>query len=171
MLFNCAFAHPSIILRKSVLDENNLFYNVQYEKAEDYRMWYDMMKMSKGYNLRKPLIRYRHHAGQVTKVNAKEQKIVVTAMRKVMYDTLNLGTDDYLEVFSQICNGVREFNEEEYAKIREWMKKSLSCDNEYHKGILKKNLAIINYNIRKNSKISNYKPLTIKEYLYILRGI
>ncbi len=171
MLFNCPFAHPSIMLRKSILDKHNLFYNTKYEKAEDYRMWYDMMKVSKGHNLQEPLLRYRHHQGQVTKVNAKEQKIVVTEMRKVMYATLNLDTDAYLEVFTKICNGVREFEEEEYAKIREWMKKTLSADNQYDKKILKKILTIINYNIHKQSKISNYKPLSIREYLYVLRGI
>lgn len=171
MLFNCAFAHPSIIIRKAILDENNLFYNIKYEKAEDYRMWYDILKVSKGHNLRETLLRYRHHQGQVTRVNAKEQKIVVTEMRKVMYNTLNLDTDAYLEVFSQICDGVREFNEGEYAKIREWMTKSISGDNGYDKKILKKILAIINYNIHKQSKISNYKPLSVREYSYMLRGI
>ncbi len=171
MLFNCPFAHPSIMLRKSILDKNNLTYNVKYEKAEDYRMWYDMMKVSKGHNLQTPLLRYRHHQGQVTKVNAKEQKIVVTEMRKVMYGTLNLGTDAYIDVFTQICDGVREFSEDEYAKIRVWMKKALSADNEYDKKILKKILAIVNYNIYKKSKIKNYKPLSIRECLYVLRGI
>lgn len=171
MLFNSGFAHPAVMIRKSTLDENNLFYNIEFEKAEDYRMWYDVMKVSKGHNLQEPLLRYRHHSSQVTKTNVKEQTIAVTKMRKVMYDTLNLGTEEYLEVFSKICNGVRTFDDIEYRKVRDWMKKSLESDNEYNKKVLKRTLVSINYAIHKKSKISNYKPLAIREYLYMLKGI
>lgn len=171
MLFNSGFAHPAVMLRKSVLDENNIFYNLEFEKAEDYRMWYDIMKKSMGHNLQEPLLRYRHHSNQVTKTNVKEQTTAVTKMRKVMYDTLNLGTQEYLEVFSKICNGVRTFDEAEYKKARNWMEKSLASDNEYDKKALKKVLSIINYDIHKKSNISNYKPLAMREYLYMLRGI
>lgn len=171
MLFNSGFAHPAVMIRKSILDKKNLFYNTEFEKAEDYRMWYDIMSVSKGHNLQEPLLRYRHHQNQVTKTNVKEQTIAVTRMRKVMYNTLNLGTEEYLEVFSKICNGVRTFDYEEYIKVRNWMKNSLTSDNEYNKNILKKTLASINYRIHKQSKIRNYKPISIREYLYILRGI
>lgn len=171
MLFNSAFAHPSVMIRRALLEKYGIFYNLEYEKAEDYRMWYDILKVSKGHNLQEPLLRYRHHQNQVTKTNVKEQTVAVTKMRKVMYDTLNLNTEEYLEVFSKICNGVRNFEKDEYAKIRDWMKKSLTSDNEYDKKSLKKDLSSINYNIYKNSKISNYKPLAFREYLYILKGV
>lgn len=171
MLFNSGFAHPAVMIRKSVLDKEKLFYNIEFEKAEDYRMWYDVMKVSKGHNLQEPLLRYRHHQSQVTKTNVKEQTVAVTKMRKVMYDTLNLGTEEYLEVFSKVCNGVRTFDDEEYIKVRGWMKKSLESDNYYNKKMLKNVFASINYSIHKQSKISNYKPLAIREYLCMLRGI
>lgn len=171
MLFNSAFAHPAVMLRKSVLDKNKIFYNRDFEKAEDYRMWYDIMRVSKGYNLQEPLLRYRHHQNQVTKVKVEEQTVAVNKMRKVMYDTLNLDTEEYLDLFTKICNGVRQFDDAEYEKIRCWMKKSLTSDSEFDKKILKRNLISINYRIHKNSKISNYRPLGIREYLYLLRGI
>lgn len=171
MLFNSGFAHPAVMIRKSVLDEKNLFYNTEFEKAEDYRMWYDIMKTSKGYNLQEPLLRYRHHQNQVTKTSASEQAASVTKMRKIMYDTLNIGTEEYLVLFSKICNGVRKFDDEEYCSVRTFMKKSLSANNEYNKKILKKTFGSINYRIYKQSNISNYKPLSGREYLYILRGI
>jgi hypothetical protein len=149
MLFNSGFAHPAVMIRKSVLDENKLFYNTEFEKAEDYRMWYDVMKVSKGHNLQEPLLRYRHHQNQVTKTNVKEQTTAVTKMRKVMYDTLNLGTEEYLEVFSKICNGVRTFDEAEYKKARSWMKKSLKNNNGYDKKALKRHCRCYHYSMIK----------------------
>ena len=171
MLFNCPFAHPAVMIRKFILDNYNILYNLEYEKAEDYRMWYDIMSVSSGYNIQQQLLRYRHHQKQVTKVNADEQAIAVTKMRKIMYDTLNVDTQEYLELFSRICNGERVFNESEYAKIRCWMSKALAASNKYNKKILKETLSSINYTIRKKSDINNYKSLAFREYLYMLKGI
>lgn len=171
MLFNCAFAHPSVIIRKSILDNHNICYNLEYEKAEDYRMWYDIMRVSKSHNIQEPLLKYRHHQSQVTKTNKTEQTISVTKMRRVMYETLRLNTDDFLDLFALISNGVRTFNAQEYQKIRDFMQLTLIAPNEYNKKLLRKVLSIINYDVKKHSRIDNYKPLSFREYLYMLRGI
>lgn len=170
MIFNSAFAHPAVMIRSSILSDN-IRYDIDFEKAEDYKMWYDIMRVSKGYNIQEPLLRYRHHQKQVTKVNKDEQTVAVTKMRKVMYDTLQIDTQQYLELFSRLCDGIRIFNESEYMMLRELMKKTIAASNEYDKKELKKTLSSINYNIQNKSKIKNYKPISYIEYLYMLRGI
>jgi hypothetical protein len=40
---------------------NKLNYNVLYEPCEDYKLWLDLLKVSKGYNLPEVLVYYRLH--------------------------------------------------------------------------------------------------------------
>jgi glycosyltransferase involved in cell wall biosynthesis len=58
---NSPFAHPSVLIRKEVLMLNKLNYNVLYEPCEDYKLWLDLLKVSKGYNLPEVLVYYRLH--------------------------------------------------------------------------------------------------------------
>lgn len=70
-IFECAFAHPSTMIRKQVF--NSLSYrNVT---AEDYKLWCEIILG--GYrvaNIPKVLLKYRDHDSQVTKSNQKRLK-------------------------------------------------------------------------------------------------
>lgn len=68
------FIHPSVMIRKSVLIENNLRYNKEREPAEDYDLWVRLMPYGKFNNLIKPLVTYRIHAGQISQRSFKIQK-------------------------------------------------------------------------------------------------
>lgn len=170
MIFNPAFAHPSVMLRSEIINTHNIRYDISFEKAEDYKMWYDILSKSKGHNVQNPLLRYRHHQSQVTKTNKTEMHIAVSKMRKLMYATLCLNTDKYLELYTRICNGERTFSEAEYSSARELFALILSSPCDYDKKSLKKTLSFINYAIYKNCQHKNYKPLSLWEYLYVIKG-
>lgn len=68
------FIHPSVMMRKSVLTENNIWYNNDREPAEDYDLWVRLMPYGKFNNLNKPLVTYRIHAGQISQRSFKIQK-------------------------------------------------------------------------------------------------
>lgn len=170
MIFNSAFAHPAVMMRKDVLDNAGLRYNFDFEKAEDYRLWYDILSVSNGYNIQECFLRYRHHKSQVTKTHKTEQNIAVNKMREVMYRTLNLGTDDYFSIFSRICDGVRKYSQDEYMQVRNFMISSLKADNIYNKKILKRVLLSINLSIFTESRPKGYKPISLKEYIHIIKS-
>lgn len=67
LLFNSCFAHPSVMIRRSVLDINGLRYKDEYRGLEDYELWWQISKYSKLNNLSTPLLKYRHHKGQETR--------------------------------------------------------------------------------------------------------
>ena len=168
MLFNSAFAHPAIMMRRDIVEKYNIRYDIAFEKAEDYKMWHDILLVSDGYNIQEYLLKYRYHSSQVTKTCIEEKTSAVTKMREVMYKTLNLENDDYLELFAQICDGKREFSEEEYSSFLELVK--LSKKSGYSKKELMNNWSSINRSIHRKSKIKNYKMLTMRERLIALRG-
>lgn len=59
LMRDCYLAHPAAMIRKSVLIENNIFYNEFYSPAEDYKLWADLLPLTEFYNIQEILIRYR----------------------------------------------------------------------------------------------------------------
>ena len=66
LLFNTCFAHPSVIIRKNVLEKHNLRYKDEFRGLEDYELWWQISKYTQINNIAQPLLRYRHHKGQET---------------------------------------------------------------------------------------------------------
>lgn len=169
MIFNCAFAHPTVIIRKSILDLYNIKYNFDFEKAEDYKMWYDILLKSKGANISKHLLKYRCHPQQITQANKNEQNASTNKIRQLQYTSLRLNTNCYLDIFKGICNGKRNFSNEEYILLRKFMKLTLKAPNNYDKRFLKKQLSGINYSVYKKSEKIQYKPLSFTESILYLK--
>lgn len=59
MVGHCCMFHSACMIRKSVLDENNLRYESQYTPAEDYALFCRLLKKTDFYNLPEILFRYR----------------------------------------------------------------------------------------------------------------
>jgi len=59
--FQAAFCHPTVMLRKSVLEENNLNYPKDYYRAEDYALWVELLRYTKAYNIQSTQLKYRKH--------------------------------------------------------------------------------------------------------------
>ena len=64
LLVNAPFAHPSVTIRKEVLIKNDINYSSGYEPCEDYKLWTEILKVSKGANLGEVLLYYRLHESQ-----------------------------------------------------------------------------------------------------------
>lgn len=73
LLFSCPFAHPSVMLRGTVLRDKGLRYEEAFEKVEDYRLWTQLAKYGEFANLPEPLLRYRKHPGQVCATSSQVQ--------------------------------------------------------------------------------------------------
>ncbi|WP_052399128.1 glycosyltransferase family 2 protein [Candidatus Francisella endociliophora] len=66
LLYYVPFAHPSVIIRRKVLINNNIFYNHEYKNIEDYKLWVDLYKYTEFSNIQKVLLYYRVHDNSVT---------------------------------------------------------------------------------------------------------
>ncbi|MCJ7773765.1 MAG: glycosyltransferase, partial [Desulfobacterales bacterium] len=72
-LFYNSFCHPSIIIRKSILDQNNIHYgNMRY--AQDYKFTSQILKYSKGANLPEFLIQWRTSQTQISSIKSEDQQ-------------------------------------------------------------------------------------------------
>lgn len=79
---NTSFAHPTVMIRTSVLRDNCLYYKTEYPHAEDYKLWCDMAQYTKLANIPEVLLYYRINQTQVSNKFSKEQKETAQKIRE-----------------------------------------------------------------------------------------
>jgi len=65
----CCIAHSACMIRKSVLDTNNIRYEEYYSPAEDYRIFVKLMDVTHLYNIQEVLLEYRDSVNNTTTTN------------------------------------------------------------------------------------------------------
>jgi hypothetical protein len=66
MLSANAFAHPSVLMRRSTILDYELTYNPAFEPTEDYELWSRMMLIGEVHNIPEALLSYRVHDKQIS---------------------------------------------------------------------------------------------------------
>lgn len=94
LLFNSCFAHPSVIIRKSVIDKYNLRYNDEFRGLEDYELWWQIGKYSNLNNISMPLLRYRFHKGQETQNVTPRVRDAFMKFAQCRFRDLNIAVSD-----------------------------------------------------------------------------
>lgn len=88
IVLGCPVAHPSVLVRKSILDKYNLRYRPEYKHAEDYDLWSRMIKYTHIHNLPDILLKYRCHGTNISIVKADEQNRITCEIRNNMIEFL-----------------------------------------------------------------------------------
>jgi len=86
-VFNC-FYHPTVMIRRSILEEHHIRYVREYEYAEDYKLFCDLAAVGDAINLAEPQLLYRVHIGQISTTKRKAQEL---AALKVVAHQAGLG--------------------------------------------------------------------------------
>ena len=73
MLYGNCIAHPTAMIRKQVLDENNIWYDEQYRHSQDYRLWEQLVPYGNFAKLKQALLLYRVSDQQITKKSSSSQ--------------------------------------------------------------------------------------------------
>jgi len=105
MFFFNHIPHPSVMLRKSVLVQNNLKYDKNYIHAEDYALWLQMLKFTNVYIIQETLVLHRLHENQISEIYNKEQYSTARKIRLELLSKLGISPteqelflyEDYLE--------------------------------------------------------------------------
>ena len=79
-------AHPSIVLRSSVLNQPRMRFDPDFPDAEDYELWTRMVLTTRFANLPETLLRYRKHDKQVTQ---KKMEVVNTTSGRIKIGLLH----------------------------------------------------------------------------------
>ena len=101
--FNCPFAHPTVMLRRRVVEEHHLRYDPRSIAVEDFDLWTRLLKFTRGANLPDQLLHYRLHESSVTSrdwalMNDNSTNVLQEALREIIPDV----TDDQARFHRQI---------------------------------------------------------------------
>lgn len=116
MLFNnVGPRHPSVMIRKSFLDENKILYREEIRKAQDYALWIDCINAGAMFAcLEEKLLLYRIHREQITTAEYREQSEYVKKIIQKNLMKIFMIEQKGAEVLSTLYSNKYEFTVEEY---------------------------------------------------------
>jgi glycosyltransferase involved in cell wall biosynthesis len=85
-LLGSPFAHPTVMLRRSVIERHGLRYR-EVPRAEDYDLWPRLLAHTRGANLPEPLLRYRLRERSMQSKSdqlARHDRIALSAIQRLV---------------------------------------------------------------------------------------
>lgn len=72
----CCVAHTAMMVRKSIIDDNNIIYNKKYYPVEDYDLLSQLMDVTNFYNIQSVMVMYRIHKNSVSVVHKQKMDMM-----------------------------------------------------------------------------------------------
>lgn len=130
-LFNTPFAHPSVIIRKEIIEKHNLEYDENYKHAEDYELWSRIIGHTKISNISKVLLRYRMHPESASKKNSSIQAENSNRIRLRLLKQLNISPmPTELDIHRRFIRPDYLNPKDFISQLEEWLNKILSANKK-----------------------------------------
>ena len=133
MVFNCPLAHPSVIIRTSLIKKHNLYYSSEFTHSEDYNLWSDISQYAQLANVSEVLLDYRVHENQITG-NAKFLAVKNESLNAIRTRHLKMlgivPTTEELIIHNLISNGEKPNTIEQLMSAEVWLKKIVDVNNK-----------------------------------------
>ena len=133
MVFNCPIAHPSAIIRSSLIKQHNLLYSSDYTHAEDYYFWSQIAEYSQLKNTSEVLLNYRVHENQITG-NVKFLGVKMNTLNAIRSKHLKMlgvsPTSEELDIHTMISDGNTLTSLEQLVAAEIWLLKILNLNEK-----------------------------------------
>lgn len=84
LFYSNPIAHPTVMIRKSVLEDSQVRYDENLIAAEDYDLWIRLSQHTKICNILNLLVHYRLHNTQTSALKKKEEQLIVNRSRLLL---------------------------------------------------------------------------------------
>lgn len=142
MLFATSLVHPSVIIRKNLLDKFRLRYNPSLSHTEDYDMWVRCVKHFPISNLNEILIHYRVHKKSNFQIFKDESLQISKEIKKTLLQELGLDpSQEEIELHTSFVPKNQEKLMEFIDNKERWLNRILISNkrtNTYNQKSLKK---------------------------------
>lgn len=167
-LFDCPFAHPTVMIRKDFLDRDKLRYDGSYYPTEDYELWGRVLDLFPCVNIPEVLLHYRVHESSMTCSDWGEMDTKAAAVAGRQLKAL-LGHDlpDSNILFHRNIGRGESFsclNFEELHRGEDWLIKLLQANSEhqnYGKAAFDEVVSLVWFRLCFHSRILGIKVLQI----------
>jgi glycosyltransferase involved in cell wall biosynthesis len=130
MLFNSPLVHPGVIMRSSLIKENNLQYRADFPHMEDCDLWYRLKNITQFANTTKVLLKYRVSGQNVTIVHRHTANERKKEFYKLILKDLNITpTAEELAFHLGFWNNNIIPTAETIYKYRMWLDKLLKANS------------------------------------------
>lgn len=165
-LFDCPFCHPSVMMRKDMFLEHDLWYDGEYYPTEDYELWARAIELFPTVNLDEVLLRYRIHESSMT--GSDWDAMDKQAARVALPLLHNLGivpSKAELRLHRNIGRGrscqLRDMEEVEQAE--QWLNRLITANQQkgcYDHAALAQTIALIWFRVCMNSSSLGFSLLS-----------
>lgn len=123
LLVNSCFAHPTVMIRKSIISGNGFEYDFDLMPAEDYALWYRISTKTKLTNLPEILLQYRMHSGQITQLKQKKQHESISKIRSsILRESLKFDfSDREFVLHNSLLNNSYSLSREYVIDAKKWL--------------------------------------------------
>lgn len=119
-IFSTPFTHPAVMMRRDIVVDNNISFDLAYKYAEDYDFWIKILMHGKGYNFKVPLLLYRDTPNSQTNIGVEraiERKNTISAIQKKALKAIGLELNqrdlDFMYILS-LSNHIKELDFSKY---------------------------------------------------------
>ena len=124
LLFTATVCHPTLMIRKSVLETNGLSYSTSAKHVEDFDLWTRLALHTKFATINEALLLYRDHASQVSHVYSDIQKVNSDTVRQNYLNALNfVYTPVELNIHHLISSNKKIISKQDLKAIENWLAK------------------------------------------------
>lgn len=124
LLFSVVINHPTVMMRRSVILENDFRYAPLFNGAEDYDLWVRIAKRHKIANIPEVLLFYRIHPNQMAKTFSEKQVRLANSIRqRMLCELCDEISDEEYEIHSEISYTNAKFDFEWIKAALEWLAK------------------------------------------------
>lgn len=129
LFFNSCMSHPTVMFRKSLLEQHQVSYSPAYKHAEDYALWVQLIDKTKFSNSPLALLQYRVHASQVSSAHHTEQQKTADTIRSIMLQRIGVMPDaKEQELHRRICAGQKMESPQQLMQLEVWFKKLIDAN-------------------------------------------
>lgn len=122
LLFANSFAHPTVVLRKNFFIENNILYNINFLRCQDYELWTRVSRLGQMSNIKDIVLFYRTSELSIRNHMQTGQEYPAKIRREQLKILgVNFSDDEYL-LHQKISLGVK-LSIYEIFLARHWFKK------------------------------------------------
>ena len=123
-LFHNSLYHPTVMMRGSVIKQNDLKYSTEFKHAEDFELWVRSSRITKLNNIAKNLLRHRIHENQIGRKHSNAQfHITWAVIRRQLYELGLMDADEYREAHFALAGRTTPEEMGMLSRVSDWVTK------------------------------------------------
>lgn len=149
LIFNCCLCHPTVMMRGSLVQQEQFFYDPAFNKMEDYELWVRISEQHQLACLDQILFKYRVHPQQVTQNSSTEISEQYRSLKLRILAPLGItDANNGFEAFNRYCFGNRALTALEKDQLADFLLEVLQANQKLHvydENLLKQSIRNIIY--------------------------